>query len=461
MSAALAHAPAAEATTDLAASLAEAGTVKDVEDVDDAVEQVGLREKESDQVIDKSDRKDALFAVSITSFEDPELGLDPLVLKGLYEMKFSRPSKIQAASLPKITMGRNLLAQAHNGTGKTCCFVLGMLRFVSPEPVPQALCVCPTRELAKQIEEEVLKMGKYLILEKGLKIKCILREERWEKGERLTDQIVIGTPGKIVSLLNLRVLDPASIRMFVLDEADEMLMLGGLGDQSKRIRSRLRKDVQTLFFSATYTEPVKRLATQLSMDNPWSQIEVKREHIFNDQVAQYFYRTNGVTEKLERLTEILSVVNVGQCIIFVHLRDTVDQLKNTLTANGHPVSALHGRMESAARDKVLVEFRGSVTRFLVTTNVLSRGIDVPAVTLVINYDMPVRKGGTSDPDTYLHRVGRTGRFGRKGSALNMIHDDKEMLVLQQIEAYFDRKGMIKEIPPDTDGEEFEKILNVS
>lgn len=161
--------------------------------------------------------------------------------------------------------------------------------------------------------------------------------------------------------------------MFVLDEADEMLMLGGLGDQSKRIRLKLKKDVQTLFFSATYTDEVKRLATQLSMDNPWSQIEVKREHIFNDQVAQYYYRTNGVTEKLERLTEILSVVNVGQCIIFVHLRDTVEQLASTLTANGHPVSPLHGRMEAAARDKVLVDFRNGTTRFLVTTNVLSRG----------------------------------------------------------------------------------------
>lgn len=156
-------------------------------------------------MIDKSDKKDPLYAISITSFEDPSLELGELILKGLYEMKFSRPSKIQAASLPKIKMGRNLLAQAHNGTGKTCCFVLGMLRIVTPEPTPQALCICPTRELAKQIEEEVLKMGKYLILEKGIKVKCVLRDERWERGERLKEQIVIGTPGKIVSLLNMKV----------------------------------------------------------------------------------------------------------------------------------------------------------------------------------------------------------------------------------------------------------------
>lgn len=156
-------------------------------------------------MIDKSDKKDPLYAISITSFEDPALELGELILKGLYEMKFSRPSKIQAASLPKIKMGRNLLAQAHNGTGKTCCFVLGMLRIVTPDTTPQALCICPTRELAKQIEEEVLKMGKYLILHKGIKVKCILRDERWERGERITEQIVIGTPGKIVSLLNMKV----------------------------------------------------------------------------------------------------------------------------------------------------------------------------------------------------------------------------------------------------------------
>merc|ERR1719171_97587 len=160
-------------------------------------------------------------------------------------------------------------------------------------------------------------------------------------------------------------------------------------------------------------------------------------------------------DKETRLAEILNVVTVGQCIVFVHTREAVDKLAALLTSNGHAVSSLHGRMESTARDKVLEDFRASTTRFLITTNVLSRGIDVPAVTLVIQYDMPVKKGGTYAPETYLHRVGRTGRFGRPGCALNMIHDDNEMKILKQIEVYFARENLIKEVLQDTGPEEFE------
>jgi len=248
--------------------------------------------------------------------------------------------------------------------------------------------------------------------------------------------------------------------MFVLDEADEMLNQGGLGDTTKRIRQKLPKSVQTLFFSATWTEQIKKFAKTLAAlsENDWSQIEVKREFIFNDQVVQMFYKTKGKKEKEERIADILSTVTVGQAIIFVHTREAVETLGNMLKTNGHSVSMLHGRMEESNRDKVLLDFRGGASRFLITTNVLSRGIDVPAVTLVIQYDMPVKKGGVYDPETYLHRVGRTGRFGKKGVALNMIHDEKEMQVLKSIEKYFQREGLIKEVPPDTDPEEFERML---
>jgi len=185
---------------------------------------------------------------------------------------------------------------------------------------------------------------------------------------------------------------------------------------------------------------------------------VQRNYIFNDQVRQMYYRSNGVKEKEERLAEILNVVTVGQCIIFVHTRDTVEKLGKKLTENGHSVSMLHGRMEETSRDKVLEDFRQSNSRFLITTNVLARGVDVPAVTLVIQFDMPVKQGGTADPETYLHRVGRTGRFGRPGCALNLIHDATEMKVLKQIETYYSRQDLIKEVPADTDPEEFEALL---
>ena len=174
-----------------------------------------------------------------------------------------------------------------------------------------------------------------------------------------------------------------------------------------------------------------------------------------------YYRCNGKKEKEARLADILNTVTVGQVIIFVHTREAVDSLSKVLTENGHSVSSLHGRMEEKGRDKVLEDFRASASRFLITTNVLSRGIDVPAVTLVIQYDMPVKKGGVYDPETYLHRVGRTGRFGKKGVALNLIHDNKELQVLKQIETYFQRPNFVQEIDPasvEGDPEAFEKLL---
>jgi len=271
---------------------------------------------------------------------------------------------------------------------------------------------------------------------------------------------VIGTPGKVWTLIGMRVLDTSAIKVFVLDEADEMLMLGGLGDMTKRIRSKLPKKVQTLFFSATWTESVTKFAKTLGglSASDWMTVTVKRAYIFNDQVKQLFYRCEGKKAKEERLGDILTQVPVGQCIVFVHTREAVETLTKLLTANGHSVSSLHGRMEEKNRDKVLLDFHAGSSRILITTNVLSRGIDVPAVTLVIQYDMPVMKGGVADPETYLHRVGRTGRFGRKGVALNLIHDEKEMKVLKQIEIYFNREGLIAEIPQSADPEEFEKLL---
>ena len=299
-----------------------------------------------------------------------------------------------------------------------------------------------------------------MIQESGIRIKTVLREERFERGDQLREHIVIGTPGRVWTLINMRVLDTSKIKIFVLDEADEMLMLGGLGDTTKRIRQRLPKAVQTLFFSATWTDNIKKFAKQMSAvsGRDWSQIEVQRKYIFNDQVRQLYYCTQGVREKEERIKEILTVVTVGQCIIFVHTREAVDRIAKILIKNGNAVSALHGRMEESARDKVLTDFRAGASRFLITTNVLARGVDVPAVTLVIQYDMPIKKGGEADPETYLHRVGRTGRFGRPGCALNLISDNKELAILKKIEVYFSRQDLIKEIPQDTDPEEFEALL---
>lgn len=237
-----AAAAADEALVGLTQALTESNPAE--VEIDEPEEQSGLDEKAGDQVLDRTATGDALHSVTCNSFDAPELALPPALLKGLFEMKFVRPSRIQAASLPKIWAGRNLLAQSHNGTGKTACFVLGMLKAVATDAKPQALCLCPTRELAKQISAETLKMGKYLLAEQGFAVKTILREERFERGQLMREQIVIGTPGKIWTLIGMRVLDTSAIKVLVLDEADEMLMLGGLGDMTKRIRQKLPKNVR-------------------------------------------------------------------------------------------------------------------------------------------------------------------------------------------------------------------------
>uniref|UniRef100_A0A7S0JBB2 RNA helicase n=1 Tax=Calcidiscus leptoporus TaxID=127549 RepID=A0A7S0JBB2_9EUKA len=457
-----------DAIAGLTSQLAEeAGTQAEVEV---AEEPTGLQEKDTDEVIDKTAHDDPLHSKTCLTFDDAELALTPLILQGLREMNFMRPSKIQAFSLPKIWSKRDLLAQSHNGTGKTACFVLGMLKAVMPTELggrselgPQALCLCPTRELAKQIAEEIFKMGRYLLEPAGIGVKTILREERYERGATLNEQIVVGTPGKVWTLINMRVLDTSKLKIFVLDEADEMLLLGGLGDTTKRIRQRLPKSVQTLFFSATWTDSIKKFAKQMSAvsSRDWSQIEVKRNYIFNDQVRQMFYRSKSEAEKEQQLIDVLNVVPVGQCVIFTNTRDAVERVGKKLMEVGHNVSMLHGRMEETARDKVIADFRGGATRFLVTTNVLARGVDIKAVTLVVQLDMPMKKGGQCDPETYLHRVGRTGRFGRPGAAVNMISSNDELKRMKQIEVYFSREGLIQEIPQDTDPEQFEALLKVT
>ena len=424
-----------------------------------------LNEKADDKVIDKTLNTDALWEKTIDSFEDKIYIIPSLkesLVKGLYEMNFTRPSRIQAISLPKIWRNDNLLAQSHNGTGKTACFVLGMLRVVQAGVMkPQALCLCPTRELAKQIEEETNKMGKYLLQESGITVKCILREDNYPKGAKMPDQIVIGHAGKILALITNRVLETAAIKVFVLDEVDEMLT-SGHGDNTRRIRNcMLKQPLQTLFFSATWKPETIKFANSLKGSSAsWSEVAVERKHIFNDQVKQYYLRCVGTMDKEARLGDLLSIIDAGQIIVFVSTRASVDDLTRLLQSNGHSVSALHGKMEEKARDTALKNFHDSASKILITTNVLSRGIDVPAVTLVVQYDMPVMRGGMFDPETYLHRVGRTGRFGRPGVALNLISDDKEMRVLKDIEEYYERKAQIQEIPPETDPDEMAAKLSV-
>lgn len=381
---------------------------------------------------------------SANSFE--ELGLAEELMKGIYFMKFSKPSKIQATSLPMILSSdgeyKNLIAQAHNGSGKTASFVLGMLsRIDFSLNSTQALCLVPTRELARQIEDVILSLGKFTQVTTKLVVKATNAERSGPRhqNEKIHQHVVVGTPGKVMDLLKKRQINPTKIKVLVLDEADEMVDTQGMGDQTIRIKKLLPRAVQVLLFSATYKDEVRGLAEKLAPSA--NQITIKRETLSLDKIQQYYIDTGSKEERYGVLTEIYELLTLGQSIIFVNTRLDAENLTQKLRTEGHTVSVLYGgQMAPEERDRVIDEFRSGTTRVLVTTNVLSRGVDVLAVSAVINYDLPIdfvkRK---ADAEVYLHRIGRTGRFGRKGIAINFVYDGFTKNLLEELESYYSKK----------------------
>ncbi|CAE7472914.1 DBP5 [Symbiodinium natans] len=339
-------------------------------------------------------------------------------MDGIFEMGFTKPSKIQGLALPIAMQGRNIIGQARNGSGKTAAFALAMLANVETQKKsPQGLCVCPTRELTMQNHAVIQRLGKFTGLEFFL---AVPQEQRAPRS--VNAQVVVGTPGKLQDWLKKRIINPKDFRIFVVDEADQMIdEEQSMGGQVLDIRRMLSKDLQILFFSATWPDYVAKLAKSM-VPNP-NVIHVKKEDLTLTTITQTFMNVGTDDNKKYKLSELYSVMNVGQSIIFVNTRQTAWDLATFMKANGHTVSLItgtqKGQIEVAERDRVMEEFRTLVTRVLISTDVLSRGIDVPSVTVVVNYDLP---NGTEKMETYLHRIGRTGRFGKKGLAVNLASD---------------------------------------
>lgn len=368
-------------------------------------------------------------------FED--LIRDEKLLQGIYELGFVKPSKIQAGALPRIcrrkdgALGQNMIGQAQNGSGKTATFALGLLTAINVEMrAPQALVMCPTRELAMQNDWVISNLGKFLPVETLL---LIPSQDRIPKHKPC--HVLIGTPGKTQDLVKKGVVDLSNICVFVLDEADMMLdQENQMGSQVQTVRSFMPKDCQVLFFSATYPDEVRHFANSLAPAAV--SIQVKKTELTVSSVAQMYVKCHGDDEKLEKLKEMYAAMNVGQSIVFVNRRQKAFALAKDMRSAGHAVSLICGtqtegeeRMDPALRDQIMGEFRRGITKVLISTDVLSRGIDVPQVTLVVNFEMPVNyhfRG--ADFETYLHRVGRTGRFGLKGVAVNLVTDAEKSLI---------------------------------
>ncbi|KAG7961234.1 hypothetical protein I3843_09G005300 [Carya illinoinensis] len=404
---------------------------------------------------------------SAAAFED--LSLTPELLKGLYvEMKFQKPSKIQAISLPMILTPpyKDLIAQAHNGSGKTTCFVLGMLSRVDPNlKAPQALCVCPTRELAIQNLEVLRKMGTYT----GISSECAIPMDSKNyvpiaKQPPVSAQVVIGTPGTIKKWMSNKKLGVGNVKILVFDEADHMLAEDGFKDDSLRIKKdieRASSHCQVLLFSATFNDTVKNFVSRIVKD--YNQLFVKKEDLSLESVKQYKVhcpderaKTLVIKDRIFELGE-----NLGQTIIFVRTRHSAGILHKALVDLGYAVTTIQGAVSPEDRDKIVQEFKNNLTKVLISTDLLARGFDQQQVNLVINYDLPVKHETPSEPDyeVYLHRIGRAGRFGRKGAVFNLLCGDRDEMLMSKIEHYFG--SQVTQVKGWDSDEEFNNALKAA
>ncbi|KAI6024837.1 P-loop containing nucleoside triphosphate hydrolase protein [Pisolithus microcarpus] len=344
---------------------------------------------------------------SAKSFE--ELGLNPDLLKGVYALGFSKPSKIQERALPLLLSNppQNMIGQSQSGTGKTAAFVLTMLSRVDffEEQNSSAICLAPSRELARQIMSVVVAMGKFTPVQTEYAIKDNLPKDV----TRITAHIVVGTPGTMIDLLRRKVIDSSEIKVFVLDEADNMLDQDGLSDQTLRVKNMLPRQPspQIILFSATFPDHVRNFANKFAPNA--NKIELQKEELVN---AEHKY-------------DIL----VSLSIIFCQHRHTADRIAQRMVAEGHKVASLHGAKDAAERDSVIDSFREGREKVLITTNVIARGIDI------------LQHSSDSRPDieTYIHRIGRTGRFGRKGISVNFVHDQRTWQQMEEIEKVLGKK----------------------
>ncbi|CAJ1394506.1 unnamed protein product [Effrenium voratum] len=368
--------------------------------------------------------------LAVTSWD--EMKLPKEILDGIFELGFVRPSKIQEWTLPIALKGGNIIGQARNGSGKTAAFALAMLIAVdSRQRQPQGLCLCPTRELAAQNHDVVSKLGQFTGMDFLL---AVPRDDRFPR--KVESQIVVGTPGKVQDLMKRRTIEPKGFRVFVVDEADVMI------DEVMQVRGMMPENLQVLLFSATWPDHVEKFAKLLVPKA--NTIKVQKEELTLTTITQTYIDVGRADQKPAQLSDLYGALNIGQSIIFVNTRHGAFELAKMMKSEGHAVSLICGtqktgpeRVDVSFRDRVMGEFRSGVTKVLISTDVLARGIDVPAVTLVVNYDLPMSYNNHGQPDfeTYMHRIGRTGRFGLKGVAVNLV-SDRDRHHLDAIQSFY-------------------------
>lgn len=366
------------------------------------------------------------------------MNLKDELLRGIYSYGFENPSVIQQRAIVPIVEGNEVIAQAQSGTGKTGTFSISVLQCVDTSVNEcQAIIVSPIRELARQTNNVICNLGIFLGVKTSLCIGGIDLSKNCKEFEEGV-HIAVGTPGRIYDLMNRGILKADKVKMFVIDEADEMLSYG-FQDQIRSIVDRLQESVQICLFSATMPNEVLQL-TDVFMNDPM-RILVKNDVLTLEGIRQFYIAVGEDRNKYETLKDIYSTLTLGQTIIYVNTIRRVERLSNALSDENFPVSFIHGSMEQSERNVIMKQFREGSSRVLVTTDLLARGIDIQQVSLVINYDMPsIRR-----KENYIHRIGRSGRFGRKGVAINFMTNN-DYRIKEELERFYNTQ--IEEMPMD-------------
>ena len=416
-----------------------------------------------------SDEDRQLIKEPVDSFE--EIGLHENIIRGIYSYGFEKPSSIQARAIRPVLSGHDVIAQAQSGMGKTGAFTIGTLGRIDENlNAIQALVVVHTMELALQIDTVFRQIAKYTGIRFSLCIKGIPPQENIEKLSGVRGgkpHVVIGTPGRVLDMLHRRdrdtnkyIIDQNTIRLIVLDEADEILGTSqemysrkkrepepgqegqnpenvGFLEQMFKIFKCMPPDIQVCLFSATMGKEFFEI-TKDFMRTPL-EVLVKTEELTLDGISQYLINVEEQKYKFDTLCELYSLLTINQSIIYCNSLRSVEYLTRMLRDNNFTVSYIHGQMPANEREMTMADFRSGKSRVLVSTDLLSRGIDIQQVSVVINYDIPIKV------ESYLHRIGRSGRYGRKGVAINFMTKDDERR-LRQIEQYY--STIVEPLPAD-------------
>jgi ATP-dependent RNA helicase DeaD len=345
------------------------------------------------------------------------------LLKGIKIAGFREPSPIQKMVIPIISQGRDLVGQAHTGTGKTAAFGLPLMNKIANKEIERALVLTPTRELATQVSDELYHLGRFC----GIRTITVYGGVGYGRQIALINkgvQVIVATPGRLKDLYKKGKIDSFNPEIIVLDEADEMLDMGFL-DEIKEIFEYIPQNRQALLFSATMPEPIKELSNHILSDPQFISVVGEDSSTTNNVIEQSYYVIRE-SERDEAIVKLLEVEETDKCIVFCRMKREVDRLTEHLKAMGFLAEALHGDLEQIDREQIVRSYRRGESKIMVATDVASRGLDVKNVTHVFNYHIPF------DPQSYVHRIGRTGRAGKSGKAITLVSTE-EFKELQRIQ----------------------------